>query len=128
MRARAAREALAAWAAKLGLPFLGVLREAQAYVRSVEQGLTVFDLPRSQAAAHVAEWQPIVDWLEPVLKALHRPDLRANPTVLRAAPVVAPAAASGTRSATGLRGAAGGGLRLAAARRGAATRLVSARA
>jgi chromosome partitioning protein len=80
-------EALAAWAARLGLPFAGVLREAQAYVRTVERGLTVFDLPRAQAQAHVAEWQPIVEWIEPSLHAVHRPALRANPIVLRAAPV-----------------------------------------
>jgi chromosome partitioning protein len=81
-------EALATWAAGLGLPFAGVVREAQAYVRTVERGLTVFDLPPAQAQAHVAEWQPIVDWIEPSLNAVHRPALRANPTVLRAAPVL----------------------------------------
>ena len=33
------------WARGLKLPFIGVLRESQAYVRCVEQGITVFDLP-----------------------------------------------------------------------------------
>ena len=84
-------EALAAWAAGIGLPFAGVLREAQAYVRTVERGLTVFDLPKSQGQAHVAEWQPIVDWIEPSLNAVHRPALRAHPTVLRPTPVAASA-------------------------------------
>ena len=95
-------EALTAWAAKLGLPFPGVLREAQAYVRTVEQGLTVFDLPPSQAAPHVAEWQPIVDWIEPALKALHRPVLRGNPTVLRAPPVAPPVAPAAPSKQPGL--------------------------
>ena len=87
-------EALAAWAAGIGLPFAGVLREAQAYVRTVERGLTVFDLPKAQGQAHVAEWQPIVDWIEPSLQAVHRPVLRANPTVLRPTPAVPPTAAA----------------------------------
>jgi chromosome partitioning protein len=79
-------EALAAWAAGLGVPLAGVLREAQAYVRSIERGLTVFDLPPAQAAVHVAEWQPIVDSIEPVLHAVHRPVLRTNASVSRPAP------------------------------------------
>lgn len=83
--------ALEQWARSLGLPFVGVLREAQAYVRTVEQGLTVFDLPATQAEVHRVEWMSLVEWLEPVLHAVHRPVLRANPVVLRQpAPVVAP--------------------------------------
>jgi chromosome partitioning protein len=62
-----ATEVLAAWAADRGLPFLGALRETQAYVRCVEQGLTVFDLPGAQAEADRAQWQPILEWLEPML-------------------------------------------------------------
>jgi chromosome partitioning protein len=67
-RTRAA-EALRQWAARQELDFLGVLRETQAYVRSVEQGLTLFDLPRTQVQADLAQWQPILDWLEPLLQA-----------------------------------------------------------
>ena len=64
---------LEAWARGLKLPFIGVLREAQAYVRCVEQGLTVFDLPDAQAQVDVAQWKPIVAWLEPVLRTVHDP-------------------------------------------------------
>lgn len=60
-------EVLAAWAGKLGLPFIGVLREAQAYVRCIELGLTLFDVPRTQVHGDLAQWQPILDWLDPVL-------------------------------------------------------------
>ncbi len=76
-------EVLASWAEGAKLPFLGALREAQAYVRCVEQGLTVFDLPESQTQADVAQWKPIVAWLEPVVRAVHRPVLRSNPSVER---------------------------------------------
>src|SRR5262249_53165412 len=43
-----AAHVLAAWAQKLELPFIGVLRETQAYVRCIELGLTLFDVPPQQ--------------------------------------------------------------------------------
>ena len=93
-RTRAA-EVLETWARGLKLPFIGVLREAQAYVRCVEQGLTVFDLPDAQAQADVAQWKPIIAWLDPILRTVRRPELRGNPSVERpagaAAPPMAPA-------------------------------------
>jgi chromosome partitioning protein len=91
-RTRAA-EVLEAWARGLKLPFIGVLREAQAYVRCVEQGLTVFDMPATQSQADVAQWKPIVAWLEPILRTVRRPVLRANPLVARS-PIDAPLAAA----------------------------------
>jgi chromosome partitioning protein len=84
---------LETWARGLKLPFIGVLREAQAYVRCVEQGLTVFDLPDAQAQADVAQWKPIVAWLDPVLRTVRRPELRGNPSVERPAPVLGEAVA-----------------------------------
>lgn len=95
-----AAEVLKQWADAHKLPFIGVLRETQAYVRCVEQGLTLFDLPASQAEADMAQWKPIVDWLEPVFKPgtatatapTPRPQPRPAPTpaapaaVLRAQP------------------------------------------
>ncbi len=77
---------LEAWARALKLPFIGVLRETQGYVRSIEQGLTLFDLPAAQAEADMNEWRPIVEWLEPMLRIVHRPVVRANPAVIRQAP------------------------------------------
>ena len=55
------------WAAALPLPFLGVLRETQAYVRCAERGLTLFDLPPARVQHDLRQWQPILDWLAPVL-------------------------------------------------------------
>lgn len=65
-----AAQTLKEWSEKLPLPYLGALRETQWYVRAVERGLTVFDLPASQGAADVAQWQPILDWLAPVVRPL----------------------------------------------------------
>jgi len=76
-------EVLEAWARGLKLPFIGVLREAQVYVRSVESGLTVFDLPAAQAEADLAQWKPIAAWLEPVLRIVRQPQLRTNASVQR---------------------------------------------
>ncbi len=62
-----AAEVLQVWAAQQGLPFVGVLRESQAYVRCVEMGLTLFDLAPARVAADLAQWVSIIDWLRPML-------------------------------------------------------------
>jgi chromosome partitioning protein len=69
-----ATEVLRDWSQGLKLPFLGSLRETQLYVRSLERGLTIFDLPRSQAATDLAQWEPIIDWLRPLLQAPATPN------------------------------------------------------
>jgi hypothetical protein len=78
-------ETLALWARAIKLPFLAALREAQVYVRGVERGVTLFDLPADKVAADLAQWQPLLEWLEPALAAVHKPAIRGNPTVLRSA-------------------------------------------
>ena len=80
-------ETLAAWARDRKLPFIAALREAQVYVRGVERGVTLFDLPADKVAADLAQWQPLVDWLEPVLAVVHKPAIRGNAAVQRSAPV-----------------------------------------
>jgi hypothetical protein len=93
-----ATDVLSAWAADRGLPFLGALRETQAYVRCIEQGLTLFDLPATQTEADRAQWQPILDWLEPVLHlAASRPDAEEARPV--AASTTLPAAGTATVAA-----------------------------
>lgn len=62
-----ASQVLEDWAAKLNLPFLSVLRETQLYVQCLERGMTIFDLSGQRTAADVAQWQPILDWLSPIL-------------------------------------------------------------
>jgi chromosome partitioning protein len=60
-------EMLREWAAKHKIPFIGVLRETQGYVRCVEQGLTLFDMPAAKVETDIAQWQAILQWLQPVL-------------------------------------------------------------
>jgi len=61
-------DALQAWAEQNKLPFVAVLRESQAYVRCIEQGLSLFDLPPAQVQSDLEQWKPILRWLKPVLE------------------------------------------------------------
>ncbi|MBC7955213.1 MAG: ParA family protein [Cytophagales bacterium] len=81
-----ADEVLKEWADKLKLPFIGVLRETQGYVRCIERGLTLFDMPAAKVEADLAQWKPILNWLAPVL----RPAPAAEP--VKPAASLAPAA------------------------------------
>lgn len=62
-----AAECLREWSKGLGLPYLGTLRETQLYVRSLEHGMTIFDLPRSMVETDLQQWEPILNWLKPLL-------------------------------------------------------------
>ena len=73
-----AAEVLRQWADELELPFVGVLRETQAYVRCVEHGLTLFDMPVPQVQTDMAQWAPILAWLEPVLHARQPAETRGK--------------------------------------------------
>ncbi len=62
-----AAQTLREWSEGLGVPYLGALRETQLYVRSLERGMTIFDLPTQTAAIDLQQWEPILDWLKPLL-------------------------------------------------------------
>jgi chromosome partitioning protein len=74
-----ADESLRKWAGELELPYVGVLRETQNYVRCIERGLTLFDMPRAKVEDDLKQWQPILDWIAPVLN----PPPRATEPVQR---------------------------------------------
>ena len=57
---------LRAWAAALQVPFLGVLRETQSYVRSLDSGQTIFDIRSAASKPDLDQWEPILHWLQPV--------------------------------------------------------------
>ncbi len=65
-----AAQTLRDWSDGLAIPFLGVLRETQLYVRSLEQGMTIFDLPPQMAAIDLRQWESILQWLRPLLYPL----------------------------------------------------------
>ena len=58
-----AEEVTRDWSASVGLYFIGCLRTSQLYVRAVENGLSIFDMPLSASAADREQWQPVVAWL-----------------------------------------------------------------
>jgi chromosome partitioning protein len=87
-------EVLQAWAAGLDVPFIAVLRESQIYVRCIEKGLSLFDLPAAQVQTDLAQWSPILHWLRPVMQPAQRPADDAQ----RSAPVVARASAAGNNT------------------------------
>lgn len=47
----------------LGIPFIAVLRESQNYIRAVDEGSSIFEAPRSRVEDDVAQWRPIIKWL-----------------------------------------------------------------
>jgi chromosome partitioning protein len=79
-----AGDVLRAWAQERAVPMVGLLRETQLYVRGLERGLTMFDLPPSQAATDLEQWQPILDWLRPVLHPVPATEPRPRESVLAA--------------------------------------------
>ena len=74
-----AAEVLQVWAASLGVPFISVLRESQGYVRCIEKGLSLFDLPASQVQTDLSQWQPILEWLQTIKKQPTADDVQRTP-------------------------------------------------
>jgi chromosome partitioning protein len=91
---------LEAWAAGQGVPWLGSVRESQLYVRSAEQGLTLFDLPAAKVEGDLAQWRAIVEWIEETWKATETPPARVAPEAPRARAAVGPPASAAAAAAT----------------------------
>jgi chromosome partitioning protein len=62
-RTRAAGE-LDRFLASYDLPALACLRDTQLYVQLAANGMTLFDLSSARAEKDVAQWQPIIDWVD----------------------------------------------------------------
>lgn len=62
-RTRAAGE-LARFLAAYDIPVLSCLRDTQLYVQLAANGMTLFDLSAARAARDLAQWQPIIDWVD----------------------------------------------------------------
>ena len=46
------------------LPVLSYLRDTQLYVQAAAHGMTLFDLPPSRVQKDLAQWRPIIGWIE----------------------------------------------------------------
>jgi chromosome partitioning protein len=74
-----ASTALKEWAREQDVEMIGVLRETQLYVKSLERGLTLFDVAPSQVVTDMAQWGPILQWLKPVVSPVVVPEVRREP-------------------------------------------------
>lgn len=84
-----AEASLRQWCDGLQLPFLGALRETQTYVKCLEHGLTIFDMPAAKVEADLAQWQPILQWLAPMLQETQA-TVEAKPARKATRPVLPP--------------------------------------
>ncbi len=48
--------------ARLGLRRIATLRDTQNYIRSLDAGLSLFDLPPNSVAKDLVQWQPLMEW------------------------------------------------------------------
>ena len=55
---------LESFLADFDVPLLTHLRESQNYIRAAETGLGIFELAPSMVAEDVAQWDPVVEWLQ----------------------------------------------------------------
>ena len=49
---------------QVNLPVLTHIRDSQNYVRAMERGLGLFDLPSNRVAQDCEQWQPLLRWLD----------------------------------------------------------------
>ena len=54
------------WAASVNIPFVTSLRMAQVYVRAVENGISIFDMPEKVCQVDLEQWEPLLAWADSV--------------------------------------------------------------
>ena len=48
----------------MDIPFVGVIRNSQNYVKAADSGVGIFEMPFPQVAKDMHEWKPILHWIE----------------------------------------------------------------
>lgn len=56
--------ALLAFLKKLDVPFVGALRNSQNYIKAADTGVGIFEMPETEVRADMAQWKPILHWIE----------------------------------------------------------------
>lgn len=46
------------------VPFAGVLRNSQNYIKAADTGVGIFEMPLSEVKADMKEWEPLLHWVE----------------------------------------------------------------
>jgi chromosome partitioning protein len=57
----------------LDIPFITTFRDTQNYVRAVEEGVGIFEMPEAVTRRDREQWQPLIEWIEsrPVHHLVH---------------------------------------------------------
>jgi chromosome partitioning protein len=102
-------DALLAWSHEHKVQILAVLPQSPAYVRCIDKGQTLFDLPLEEIEGDLAHWKPLLQWLRPLVRpaANSAETIGATPPSSRQAgpppvdqPLPEPAAASNVKPFT----------------------------
>lgn len=48
----------------LEIPFVGVIRNSQNYIRAADNGVGIFEMPAPEVKQDMQQWQPILHWIE----------------------------------------------------------------
>jgi cellulose biosynthesis protein BcsQ len=64
-----AEQTMREWAKSIELEWIGSLRSAQMYVRAVENGLSIFDMPGKVSDVDLEQWRPLLTWVKEQLNA-----------------------------------------------------------
>jgi chromosome partitioning protein len=57
-------QALMDFLQRVQIPLIGTVRDSQNYIRAMENGISIFDLPARVVQKDLAQWQGIFDWLD----------------------------------------------------------------
>ncbi len=68
------------WAASVQLDFITSLRTTQLYVRAVENGLSIFDMPLAVSETDREQWRPIVRWVGEKVFQVREPSAASSDT------------------------------------------------
>ena len=78
------------WAEQNGLRYVGSLRDSRIYKRCAEQGLSLFDVPAVKVESHLAQWRPIVEWIDRTWAAAGKMEASSRTAVPVSAPSISP--------------------------------------
>jgi len=54
---------LDAFLEQVNIPLVASIRDTQNYIRAMDTGVSVFDLPKSRVAMDLEQWDPLLNWL-----------------------------------------------------------------
>ncbi|NIB41956.1 ParA family protein [Pseudomaricurvus alkylphenolicus] len=55
---------LSAFLEQVNMPLVASIRDTQNYIRAMDNGVSIFDLPRSRVSSDLKQWQPLLQWLQ----------------------------------------------------------------